>query len=82
MLNLYNYAALVSGNIRMASDGRTSTVAFTTETVDRHGTLVVRDGIEYAAYLRDNPVVLWNHGQDPARGADPRPQPTPAPAPC
>ena len=38
--------------------------------VDRHRTIIDPGGIDLAAY-RSNPVVLWEHGRDPARGMKP-----------
>ena len=54
-------------NHRATKDDNISTVFFTTEEIDRHGTIVRTKGIDTKEYMR-NPVVLWQHGNDPMRG--------------
>lgn len=56
--------------IRTSSDEKRTTIKFTTDQVDRHRTIVNPDGIDFSHYL-NNPVVLWNHGEDPQRGSLP-----------
>jgi len=56
--------------IRMASDGERTTVQVMTEDLARDGMILRADGVDTSAYMR-NPVVLWNHGMDPQRGAVP-----------
>ena len=56
--------------IRMASDGERTTVQVMTEDIARDGMILRADGVDTEAYM-DNPVVLWNHGADPQRGAVP-----------
>lgn len=56
--------------IRMASDGERTTVQVMTEDIARDGMVLRADGVDTSAYM-SNPVVLWNHGQDPQRGAIP-----------
>jgi len=62
--------AVVDANMRMSSDGERTTIQFMTEDVARDGLVLDADGLDMSAY-RDNPVVLWQHGQDPRRGAEP-----------
>lgn len=57
----------VPDNVRMSSDDKRTTIRFTTSEVDRHGTIVDPRGIDFTHYMR-NPVVKWNHGNDPMRG--------------
>ncbi len=51
--------------------GERSVVAkINSRAIDRHRTIIEPKGIELANY-RANPVVLWEHGKDPARGTMP-----------
>lgn len=53
------------------ADGERAVIAkINTDEVDRFGTVIDPGGIDFKAY-RDNPVVLWEHGTDPARGKVP-----------
>jgi len=56
--------------IRMASDGERTTVQVMTEDLARDGMMIRAEGVDTEDYMR-NPVVLWNHGTDPQRGAVP-----------
>lgn len=53
--------------IRTSSDEKRTTIRFTTGEVDRHRTIVNPDGIDFTHYMR-NPIVKWQHGNDPQRG--------------
>ena len=55
---------------RASSDGNRSTFLIMTEALARDGISVNPDGVDTTAYMR-NPVVLWQHGEDPRRGAQP-----------
>ena len=46
---------------------RTVVGKINTAALDHYGTVIVPRGIELEGY-RKNPVVLWSHGMDPARG--------------
>jgi hypothetical protein len=49
---------------------RTITCRIGSQALDRYRTVIAPDGIELGDYGR-NPVILWEHGQDPTRGALP-----------
>jgi hypothetical protein len=49
---------------------RTMVAKINTGSLDRYRTVIDPRGIDRTNYTR-NPVVLWEHGQDPARGAMP-----------
>ncbi len=52
-------------------EGERSVIAkISTDKVDRYRTSFIPDGADLKAY-RTNPVVLWEHGNDPARGTMP-----------
>lgn len=54
-----------------ASDaGRWVVSKINTDAVDRFNTVILPQGVDRSAYLK-NPVVLWEHGKDPARGRRP-----------
>jgi HK97 family phage prohead protease len=63
-------SVLPDATLRMSSDNKRTTVQFMTEDVARDGLVLDADGLDVTAY-RDNPVVLWQHGMDPRRGAQP-----------
>lgn len=55
--------------IRETADG-TITVKVMTDQVARDGMVLDPEGLRTEDYMK-NPVVLWEHGQDPRRGAEP-----------
>jgi HK97 family phage prohead protease len=55
--------------IRETADG-TITVKVMTDQVARDGMVIDPEGLRTEDYMK-NPVVLWEHGQDPRRGAEP-----------
>jgi HK97 family phage prohead protease len=55
--------------IRETADG-TITVKVMTDQVARDGMVLDPEGLRTDDYMK-NPVVLWEHGQDPRRGAEP-----------
>ena len=63
-------AVTSDASIRMASDGERTTVQVMTEDLARDGMIIRADGLDTQSYM-NNPVVLWNHGLDPQRGAVP-----------
>ena len=63
-------AIMEGAELRMSSDGERTTVQFMTESLARDGLVLDADGLDLSAY-RENPVVLWQHGQDPRRGGQP-----------
>ena len=60
----------VRPTIRQSSDGLRSTFWIATDALARDGMVLDPDGLNPDAYL-SNPVVLWQHGRDAARGSLP-----------
>lgn len=56
--------------ITTSDDGQRSTFTFMTDSLARDGMVIDPDGVDVTGFLM-NPVVLWQHGQDPQRGALP-----------
>ena len=56
--------------VRTSDDGRRSSFLFMTGDLARDGMVIDPAGVDVGAYLR-NPVVLWEHGYDFARGGVP-----------
>lgn len=54
----------------VSKPARTVTARINTSVVDRYRTVIVPAGGDFRAFMR-NPAVLWQHGQDPTRGAQP-----------
>lgn len=52
-----------SPEVRQSSDGKKTVIKISTDSVDRHGTIIDVRGIGLDAYKR-NPVVLFNHDYD------------------
>jgi len=62
--------AIVDSEMRMSADEERTTIQFMTEDVARDGMVLEADGLDTSAY-EENPVVLWQHGRDPRRRAEP-----------
>lgn len=56
-----SYYRGVKAEIRQSSDRKRFTFIVSTETEDRHESIIKVDGIDFSRYLATNPVVLFNH---------------------